>query len=71
VTEEVKREVSAALGKAARALSKLARFQPFIAGPEFSYADCAAYAHLPVVSNASQAVLGADALASVAGLPNT
>jgi len=53
---------------AARALGKLARFQPFITGPEFSYADCAAYAHLPVVSNASQAVLGADALASVAGI---
>ena len=68
VTEEVKREVSVALAKAARALDKLARFQPFIAGPEFSYADCAAYAHLPVVSNASQAVLGADALASVAGI---
>jgi len=68
VTEEVKREVSVALAKAARALDKLARFQPFIAGPEFSYADCAAYAHLPVVSNASQAVLGTDALASVAGI---
>jgi len=68
VTEEVKREVSVALAKAARALDKLARFQPFIAGPEFSYADCAAYAHLPVVSNASRTVLGADALASIAGI---
>ena len=68
VSEEIKKEVSAALTKAARALGKLARFDPFIAGTEFSYADCAAYAHLPVVSNATQAVLGADALASVAGI---
>ena len=68
VSEETKKEVSAALAKAVRALGKLARFQPFIAGPEFSYADCAAYAHLPVVSSASRAVLGADALASVAGI---
>jgi len=68
VSEETKKEVSAALAKGARALVKLARFDPFIAGSDFSYADCTAYAHLPVVSNASQAVLGADALASVAGI---
>lgn len=68
VSEEAKKEVCAALAKAALALGKLALFEPFIAGAEFSYADCAAYAHLPVVSNASRAVLGADALASVAGI---
>ena len=67
-SEETKKEVSAVLAKGARALGKLARFDPFIAGSDFSYADCAAYAHLPVVSSASQAVLGADALASVVGI---
>ena len=51
-----------------RALGKLARFQPLIAGPDFSFADCAAYPHLPVVSSASRAVVGADALAAVAGI---
>lgn len=68
VSEETKKEVSAALAKAARAMGEFARFQPYIAGTEFSYADCAAYAHLPVVSSASRAVLGADALASVGGI---
>src|SRR6185436_287005 len=68
VSEETRKEVSVVLAKGARALEKLARFEPFIAGTAFSYADCTAYAHLPVVSTASQAVLGADALASVAGL---
>jgi glutathione S-transferase len=67
-SEETKKEVSVGLAKGARALEKLARFDPFIAGSDFSYADCAAYAHLPVVSNASRAVLGADALAPVAGI---
>jgi len=68
VSEETKKEVSAALAKAVRALGKLVRFEPFIAGRDFSFADCAAYAHLPVVSSASRTVLGADALASVTGI---
>ena len=54
--------------KAARALEKLARFQLYISGHEFSFADCAAYAHLPVVSIASRAVPGVDALGPVAGI---
>lgn len=61
-------EVSSVLAKAAGALRQLARFPPFIAGPDFGYADCAAYAHLSVVSSASRAVLCADALALVAGI---
>jgi glutathione S-transferase len=69
VAEETKREVSFALMKAVRAFAKLVRFEPFIAGPEFSYADCAAFAHLPVVSDASRRVLGADVLAAVEGIP--
>ncbi len=68
VSDETKKEVSAALANAVRALGKLARFQPYIAGPELSFADCAAYAHLPVVSSASRAVLGADALAPLVGI---
>lgn len=69
VADEVKKEVSSALARGARALAKLVQFEPFIAGPGFTYADCAAYAHLPLVSDASTAVLGNDVLAAVEGIP--
>jgi glutathione S-transferase len=44
------------------ALKQLARFAPYIAGPEFTQADCAAWATLPVVSMATKLVYGDDLL---------
>lgn len=38
------------------------------AGAQFTYADCAAYVHLPLIVSASKTVLGEDALAVLAGL---
>jgi glutathione S-transferase len=43
---------------------RLARFAPYIAGAEFTQADCAAYASVPLVSLASKAVYGEDLVAS-------
>ncbi len=43
---------------------RLVRFAPYIAGPEFTQADCAAWASLPVISMALRAVYGEDLLAS-------
>ncbi|MEX0960369.1 MAG: glutathione S-transferase [Burkholderiales bacterium] len=68
VTDEVKREVSVQLVKGAAALGRLARFEPFIAGPEFSHADCAALVHLPVVSAAGRTVFGVDVFGEVPGV---
>lgn len=68
VSDDTKRQVSAQLAKAARALEVLMRFAPFAAGPEFSYADCAAYVHLPLVTGAARAVLDEDPLAGIEGL---
>ena len=47
------------------ALKQLARFAPYVAGPEFTQADCAAWATLPVVSMATKLVYGDDLLAAV------
>ena len=44
------------------ALKRLARFSPYVAGPEFTQADCAAWATLPVVSMATKLVYGEDLL---------
>ena len=41
---------------------RLAKFAPFVAGPEFTQADCAAWASLGVVSMATRAVYGEDLL---------
>jgi glutathione S-transferase len=46
------------------ALKQLARFSPYVAGPEFTQADCAAWATLPVVSMATKLVYGDDLLAA-------
>ncbi len=44
------------------ALARLARFDPFIAGPAFTQADCAAWASFGVISMATMAIYGEDLL---------
>ncbi|MBA3774199.1 MAG: glutathione S-transferase family protein [Ramlibacter sp.] len=44
------------------AFKRLAKFAPFVAGEAFTQADCAAFAHLPLVAMASKAVFGEDLL---------
>lgn len=65
---ELKREVRSQLAKGVRAFTRLLRFGPYIAGPEFTYADCAALAHLPLISSTCRAMFGEDLLGSVPGL---
>ena len=62
VSDEVKTHVEKDLAKGVRAFKQLAKFTPFIAGANLSYADCAAGVHLPLVSLASKIVYGRDAL---------
>ena len=50
------------LAKGIRALTALAKFSPFIAGPEFTLADCAAAVHLPLVSMSTKLTYGRDFL---------
>jgi glutathione S-transferase len=44
------------------AFKRLARFAPFVAGSQFTQADCAAFNHLPLVAMATKAVYGEDLL---------
>jgi glutathione S-transferase len=41
---------------------RLARFSPFVAGSDFTHADCAAWVHLPLVSQATRKIYGRDFL---------
>lgn len=65
VSEGIKQKVAEQLEKNVAAFSKLVRFSPFVAGSEFTLADCAAITHLPLVSSATKLVLGRDFLADL------
>jgi glutathione S-transferase len=67
-SDDARKEVPLQFARASRALERLALFDPFVAGAEFSYADCAACMHLPIVSRAAQLVLGENPLAGIDGL---
>ncbi len=62
LTDEAKAAIRKDLSKGIRAFNHLAKFDPYVAGPDFTLADCAAAIHLPVLSLASRAVWGEDAL---------
>ena len=62
VSDEIKTHVEKDLAKGVRAFKQLAKFTPFVAGADLSYADCAAGVHLPLVSLSSKIVYGRDAL---------
>ena len=50
------------LAKGVRAFKALVKFDPWIAGPEFTLADCAAAVHLPLVSLSTKLAYGRDFL---------
>ena len=62
VSDETKLRVGKVLKRNAAAFDKLVKFSPFIAGAEFTMADCAALAHLPMVGSASKIIYGEDVL---------
>ena len=62
VDEQVKQAVEKELARGVRAFKALARFEPYLAGPELTLADCAAFVHLPLVSLATKLGYGRDVL---------
>ncbi|WP_019141119.1 glutathione S-transferase [Noviherbaspirillum massiliense] len=65
VSDEQKERTKKLLTRNVKAFARLAKFSPFIAGSEFTMADCAGMVHLPVVSMASRAIYGEDLLADL------
>ncbi len=63
ISDETKLSAKKELDKAIAAFSRMALFAPFVAGQTFTLADCAAAAHLPLISMATKAVYGEDLLA--------
>jgi glutathione S-transferase len=65
VSDEVKARAQKLLSRNAKAFGKLAKFSPYVAGAEFTMADCAGLVHLPLVSMASKIIHGEDVLADL------
>ena len=59
-SEDTKKEVERDLAKGVHGLKALVKFDPFIAGKDLTYADCAAAVHLPLVSMATKICYGRD-----------
>lgn len=67
VSDETKSEVRSLLERNAVRLGQLVRFDPYIAGNNFTVADCSAWLHLPIVSLATKTVYGEDIIATGLG----
>lgn len=63
VSEASQARVRRQLEKNIAGFKRLAKFAPYVAGPTFTSADCAAFVSLPLVAMASKAVYGVDLLA--------
>jgi len=62
ISDAAKEAAAKDLEKGIRALKALAKFDPFIAGREFTLADCAAAVHLPLISLSTKLAYGRDFL---------
>jgi len=62
-SDETKDRVRRLLPKGLTAFTRLARFEPYVAGNTFGLADCAAAIHLPLAASACRKVLGEDPVA--------
>jgi glutathione S-transferase len=62
-SDDAKDRVHKQLKRHAQALGPLVKFSPYIAGREFTLADCAAAVHLPVISMLTKTLFADDVLA--------
>jgi len=65
ITEEVKAKIEKQLSRNIPAFARLAKFDPFVGGKEFTLADCAAVVHFPLISMATKIIYGRDFLAEL------
>ena len=65
VSDSLKEKLKPQLQKNVAAFAQIARFSPFIAGNQFTLADCAAAVHLPLVASAGKIVYGEDLFAAL------
>jgi glutathione S-transferase len=62
VSDANKARVHKLLARNIAAFQRLAKFGPYLAGPDFTIADCAGYVTLPLVALGSKIIYGSDML---------
>ncbi len=62
VSQEIQTRVRQQLEKNITGFKRLVHFSPYIAGAEFTQADCSAFVSLPVIGMATKAIYGEDLL---------
>ena len=62
VSDANKARIEKLLTRNIAAFKRLAKFGPYLAGPDFTIADCAAYVSLPLVAMGTKIIYGTDAL---------
>lgn len=65
ISDSAKQKVAEQLEKNIAAFKQLARFAPFVAGDQFTVADCAAVVHFPLIASATKIIYGRDCLADL------
>ena len=65
VSDATKERARKLIERGVAAFGRIAKFSPFVAGAQFTLADCAAVVHLPVVAGACKLIYGEDLLAAV------
>lgn len=65
VSDSAKERVRKQLVKNIAAFAQLAKFSPYVAGEEFTLADCVAVCHLPLAMSATKKIYGEDLLAAL------
>ena len=62
VSDGNKARIQKLLARNIAAFQRLAKFGPYLAGPDFTIADCAAYVSLPLVALGTKVIYGTDML---------
>lgn len=67
VSDEVKESAQANLAKGLQAVARRAKFDPYIAGSEFTYADMLAYFCLPLAAGVANKIWDGDPISELPG----
>lgn len=62
ISDEVKATTEKRLKTAIEGFNKIAQYSPFVAGDQFTIADCSAVVHLTLITMATKIIYGADFL---------
>lgn len=60
VSRETKDEALQRLATGLEAIAQMAKFEPYVFGPDFTAADCVAFVHFTMISLATTTIYGAD-----------